>query len=86
MARSSQSTDAVKVMLRDLMAAEALVASLEATAPQAVAALGGAHALVAEWGRRTGAWFWSVAPLPDAIWERMADEHQSALRSNVGED
>lgn len=86
MARSSLSTDVVMIMLRDLVEAEALTGTLAATAPLAVAAAGGAQALVAERGRRTGAWFWSIAPLPETLWERMADEHQSALRSNVGDD
>ena len=66
MARSSQSTDVAITMLRDLVAAEALASSLAATAPLTVADAGGARALVAERGHRTGAWFWSVAPLPDA--------------------
>jgi hypothetical protein len=86
MARSSPSTKAALTMLRDLVAAEALVASLEETAPLAVASIGGAQALVAKQGRRTGGWFWSVAPLPVAFWERMADEHQSPHRANVGGD
>jgi len=67
------------------MAAEALTSSLAMTAPLTVAEAGGAAALVASCGHRTGAWFWSVAPLPDGLWERMADEHQAAYRSNVGE-
>ncbi|MFT4159608.1 hypothetical protein [Shinella sp.] len=86
MARSSPSTDHVLIMLRDLVAAEALVASLEETAPAAVAALSGAQALVASRGRRTGAWFWSVAPLSDVLWERMAAEHQAPHRANSGDD
>lgn len=86
MARSSPSIDAASAMLRDLVSAEALVETLAATAPAAVAEAGGAQALVAERGRRTGAWFWTVAPLPDALWEKMADEHQAARRANVGED
>lgn len=85
MARSSPSTDVVAAMLRDLVAAEALASSLSSTAPLAVAAAGGAHALVATCGRRTGAWFWSVAPVPAALWERMADEHQAPHRSNAGD-
>lgn len=85
MARSSPSTDAASAMLRDLLAAEALVETLAATAPLAVAAYGGADALVAARGRPTGALFWSVSPLPDAMWERMADEHQVPHRANVGD-
>lgn len=86
MARSSPSIDIAMTMLRDLIAAEALASSLVATAPLAVAELGGAQALVAARGRRTGAWFWSVAPLPDATWEKMADEHQALHRANVGNE
>ncbi len=85
MARSSPSTDAAIAMLRDLMAAETLIEVLAATAPLTVAEAGGAAALVASCGRRTGARFWSVAPLPDALWERMAAEHQAQYRANVGD-
>lgn len=86
MVRSSRSTENVQHMLRDLMAAEALTGTLTATAPRTVAESGGAQALVAERGHRTGAWFWSVAPLPDALWEKMADEHQERHRANTGGD
>lgn len=85
MARSSPSTDAVKAMLRDLVEAEALTGTLAATAPKTMAAAGGAQALVASRGHPTGAWFWSVAPLPESLWERMADEHQASHRSNAGD-
>lgn len=84
MARSSPSTDLAVAMLRNLMAAETLASSLAATAPSTVTKAGGAHALVASRGHPTGAWFWSVAPLPDALWEQMADEHQAPHRANVG--
>ena len=83
MARSSRSTDAVQHMLRDLMAAEALTGTLAATAPRTIAEAGGAGALVAAHGHPTGAWFWSVAPFPADLWERMADEHQAPHRVNV---
>lgn len=86
MARSSPSIDIAVTMLRDLIEAEALAYTLAATAPLAVAAAGGAHALVAERGRRTGAWFWSITPVPVALWERMADEHQASHRANIGKD
>lgn len=86
MARSPPSTDVVIVMLRDLVAAETLASSLAATAPVAVAEAGGALALVAEHGRRTGAWFWSIAPIEDSLWEKLADEHQAKHRANAGED
>jgi hypothetical protein len=72
-------------MLRDLHAVEALAASLDATAPHTIANAGGAHALIATCGHRTGSWFWSISPLSEALWERMADEHQARHRVNPGE-
>lgn len=85
MASSSKSTDVAQEMLRDLHAVEALAASLEATAPCSIKAAGGAHALIAAHGRRTGAWFWSITPLSEALWERMAEEHQARHRACLGE-
>jgi hypothetical protein len=73
-------------MLRDLMAAEALTGTLVATAPRTVAEAGGAQALVAARGHPTGAWFWSISPVPDSLWERMADEQQQASRASSGEE
>lgn len=73
-------------MLRDLDAVEMLAASLEGTAPVAVAEAGGAQALIAKHGHRTGALFWSIAPVEDSLWERMADEHQARHRVSVGEE
>lgn len=84
MARSFRSTEAVQQMLRNLMAAEALTGRLTATAPRTIAEAGGAHALVAALGHPTGAWFWSISPIPADLWERMADEHQAEHRSNAG--
>ncbi len=71
-------------MLRDLMAAEALAASLDATAPIAIAAAGGAHQLVARLGQPSGAWFWSLKQMPEALWVAMAEEHQTRHRTNTG--
>lgn len=85
MARSSPSTDAAATMLRDLIAVEVLAESLTATAPHAIAEAGGAQKLIAAHGRRTGAWFWTVAPMPDGLWERMAEEHQAPHRTNSGD-
>jgi len=85
MVQSSQSTEAAQRMLRDLMAVEALAASLEATAPITVAEAGGAQALIAKHGHRTGAWFWSIAPVEDSLWEKMVEEHQAPHRTNVGD-
>lgn len=85
MAQSSQSTENVQRMLRDLMAVEALAASLTATAPIAIAAAGGAPQLVARYGQPTGAWFWSIKPMPADLWVAMAKEHQASHRSNAGD-
>lgn len=83
MARSSPSTESVQRTLRDLVAAEALTGTLAATAPRTLAEVGGAQALVAARGQPTGAWFWSISPVPADLWERMADEHQAPHRANV---
>jgi hypothetical protein len=72
-------------MLHDLMAVEALAASLTATAPIAIAAAGGAYQLVARYGQPTGACFWSIKRMPEALWVEMAEEHQKAHRANIGE-
>lgn len=85
MAQSSQSTENAHRMLRDLMAAEALAASLTTTAPIAIAAAGGAHQLVSNYGHPTGAWFWSIKPMPEALWVAMAEEHQAPQRGCSGE-
>jgi hypothetical protein len=86
MAQSSQSTENAQRMLRDLLAVEALAEVLTATAPIAIAAAGGAHQLVARHGSPTGAWFWSIKPMPEALWAAMADEHQAVHRANAGEE
>lgn len=85
MARSSRSTENAQRMLRDLMAVEALAESLTATAPLAIAAAGGAHQLVARYGSPTGAWFWAIKPMPEALWVAMAEEHQASQRGSSGE-
>jgi hypothetical protein len=72
-------------MLRDLMAAEALAASLIATAPISIAAVGGAHQLVARLGQPSGAWFWTISPMSEALWVAMAEEHQVKHRANAGD-
>jgi hypothetical protein len=86
MANSSQSTENAQRMLRDLMAVEALVQSLEQTAPKAVVAAGGAQLLVSKFGRPTGAWFWSIMPMPETLWLSMAQEHQEKSRGNGSEE
>jgi hypothetical protein len=82
MAGSLTSANAAQEMLRDLLAIEALAASLEGTAPRTIAEAGGPNALIAKCAHRTGAWFWTVAPLSDVLWERMAEEHQATYRTN----
>lgn len=81
MANSSKSTDAARAMLRNLEAAEALAATLTATAPITMAASGGADQLVARLGMPTGASFWSIQPMPEQLWEQMAAEHQARLET-----
>jgi hypothetical protein len=71
-----------RVMLRYLEAAEALAATLTATAPITVAAAGGADQLVASRGKPTGALFWSIQPMPESLWEQMAAEHQARLETS----
>ena len=83
--KRQSSRDSALAMLRDLDAVEALAASLDATAPVAVAEAGGSQALIATHGHRTGALFWSIAPIEDSLWEKMADEHQAKHRVSVGE-
>jgi hypothetical protein len=83
--KSSQSTENAHAMLRDLLAVEALVASLIATAPITISAAGGAQQLVARYGQPTGAWFWSIKSMPENLWVKMAGEHQARHRVNSGE-
>ena len=85
MANSSKSTDAARAMLRNLEAAEALAATLTATAPIAMTSVGGADQLVARLGQPTGALFWSIQPMPEGLWERMAAEHQAKQRAKARE-
>lgn len=82
----SSSRDSALAMLRDLEAVEALATSLEATAPITVAEVGGVQLLIAKHGHRSGAWFWSIAPMPDDLWERLAGEHQARHRGGAGGD
>lgn len=84
--KRTSTRDSAVAMLRDLVAADALAASLAATAPLAVAEAGGAQALIATHGHRTGALFWSIMPVEDSLWEKMADEHQAAHRASIGEE
>lgn len=73
-------------MIRDLMAPDDLASRLEATAPRSVEAEGGAASLVALYGSPTGALFWLLRPMPEALWEAMASEAQAAHRGNEGDD
>ena len=84
MAQSRQSTENAQRMMRDLLAAEHLAASLAATAPRAIAKAGGAQFLVAQYGNPTGALYWSIKPMSELLWTQMAEEHQAKHRSNIG--
>ncbi|MCA3642073.1 MAG: hypothetical protein IOC63_09490 [Methylobacterium sp.] len=81
MAKSSKSSEAARIMLCNLAAADALVKTLTATAPITMAASGGADQLVARLGRPTGALFWSIQPMPESLWEQMAAEHEAGIGS-----
>jgi hypothetical protein len=85
MANSSKSAEAARIMLRNLAAADALVTTLTATAPMTMAAAGGADQLVARFGQPTGAFFWTLEPMPELLWEQMAAEHQARLRTSPGD-
>lgn len=86
MQRSSSSADAVRTMLRDLVEADDLARRLDETAPGVVALEGGGDALVRLHGRRTGAWFWSLGPMPPELWEALARENNERHRVAVGDD
>lgn len=80
--RSRSTPSAVLGMLRDLAAVETFSDHLEATAPEAVRAAGGAAALVSAYGKQTGAGFWTLARLPQDLWEAISRENQAPHRGN----
>lgn len=69
-------------MLRDLRAADHLVRTLEATAPNAVAKRGGAQSILERTpGRACAAGFWSLDMRDDVdAWEAIAREAQAEHR------
>lgn len=88
--RSSSKANAATRLLRDLMAAEDLIARLDATAPDTCRRHGGAQAMLAGFGGAiTCIGFWSLdfgAALDGvALWEEIAAEHQAAHRGNGGD-
>lgn len=90
MAASSRLSNAA-VLLHDLRQAEALKARIAATAPNACAAYGGASAIVAQYGRPTGAGFWLLrlnlaGESAVALWEVMAGEAQASGRGMASSD
>lgn len=78
--RSRSTPSAALGMLRELAAVQRLSDSLEATAPLAVQAAGGAEAIVSAYGKPSGAGFWTTSGLPDELWEAMARESQESSR------
>lgn len=80
--RSTPRPSAILGMLRDLAAVETFSHHLEAAAPEAVRAAGGAATLVAAYGRPSGARFWTLARVPQDVWESMARENQEPYRGN----
>lgn len=87
--RSSSKASAATRMLRDLMAAEELIARLDATAPETCRRHGGAQTMLAGFGVITCIGYWrlefSAAPEGIALWEEMATEYQAVHRGNAGE-
>lgn len=88
--RSSSKANAATRLLRDLMAAEDLVARLDATAPETCRRHGGGQAMLAGFGGAiTCIGYWRLefgaAPEGIAFWEEMAAEHQAVHRGNAGE-
>jgi hypothetical protein len=88
--RSSSKASAATRLLRDLLAAEDLIARLDATAPETCRRHGGAQAMLASLGGAiTCIGFWrldfSTTPEGVVLWETMAAEHQAVHRGNAGE-
>lgn len=81
-------SDAARRMLRSLRAADQSVRALEATAPGAVAAFGGAGLILREFpNRECPAGYLTLdltSPAGVALWEAMALESQARFRD--GED
>jgi len=78
-------------MLRDLVAAEDLIARLDATAPETCRRHRGAQAMLAGFGGAVtciGYWRLEFGTAPEgiALWEEMAAEHQAVHRGNAGEN
>jgi hypothetical protein len=69
--------------LRDLRAAEDLARCLESTAPGVVMLEGGGDALVRQFGRPTGAGFWTLQPFPEPLWEAMAREQLERMEQRA---
>lgn len=72
----------VETMLRELRAAEHFVATMDETAPKAMAEIGGAQALLSSApGQSVAGQFWTVDMRGHvATWEAMALEHQAEHR------
>jgi hypothetical protein len=82
--------NAAALLLRDLLAAEELIARLDVTAPETCRRHGGAQAMLAGFGGAiTCIGFWRLefcaAPEGVALWEAMAAEHQAIHRANTGD-
>lgn len=88
--QSSSKDNAAKRLLRDLIAAEDLVARLDATAPETCERHGGAQAMLTAFGGVVtciGYWRLNFDAAPEAIllWEAMAAEQQETHRANIGD-
>jgi len=87
---SPSKASAAMRLLRDLIAAEDLLARLDATAPGTCRRHGGAQAMLAGLGGAItciGFWRLEFGATPEGmlLWEDMAGEHQAQHRGNAGE-
>ncbi|WP_292617556.1 hypothetical protein [Nitrobacter sp. 62-23] len=87
--RSSSKANAAKRLLRDLIAAEDLIARLDATAPETCRRHRGAQKMLTGFGGVVtciGYWRLELGAAPEgiALWEEMAAEHQAVHRGNAG--
>jgi hypothetical protein len=86
--QSSSKANAATRLLHDLVAAEDLIARLDATAPETCRRHGGAQTVLAGIGGSVtciGFWRLDFGATPEAIllWEAMAGEHQAIHRANI---
>lgn len=86
--RSSSKASAATRLLRDLVAAEDLIARLDLTAPETCRRHGGAQTMLAGIGGSVtciGFWRLEFRLEMQGVWEEMAAEQQAVHRGNAGD-